>query len=191
MVFPQAGVYCVIDAPAPASASVNQTAPSRQLLGFVHVNPGRAVGSDITGYLTDELVTAARQNMPEPIQSKVATDLRNGLKLTSFVPHADVTDNEVTGKQDLTFNIDVNQNPVQFLVNGKSYDPRTIDRVLTLGGVDEWTLKSDFASHPFHIHVNPFQIVRILDPNGKDVSTEDAVDSMEPPMEFQTHSTGR
>jgi FtsP/CotA-like multicopper oxidase with cupredoxin domain len=45
-----------------------------------------------------------------------------------------------------------------------------------LGGVDEWTLRSDFVSHPFHIHVNPFQVVRILDPNGKDVSAPDAVD---------------
>jgi FtsP/CotA-like multicopper oxidase with cupredoxin domain len=178
MVFPQAGVYCVIDAAAPASASVGQTAPSRQLLGFVRVGPGRPVRGDITAYLTEELAIAAAQNMPESIRSKMTADLRNGLKLASFMPHADVTDNEVTGKQDMTFNIDVNQNPAQFQVNGKPYDPARIDRVLTLGGVDEWTLKSDFVSHPFHIHVNPFQIVKILDPDGKDVSTEDAVDSM-------------
>ncbi len=63
-------------------------------------------------------------------------------------------------------------------MNGKPYDPGRIDQGLKLGGVDELTLKSDFVSHPFHIHVNPFQIVKILDPNGKDVSTDDAVDSM-------------
>ena len=45
-----------------------------------------------------------------------------------------------------------------------------------MGGVDEWTLQSHFVSHPFHIHVNPFQIVSITDPNGKDVSAPDAVD---------------
>jgi FtsP/CotA-like multicopper oxidase with cupredoxin domain len=43
-------------------------------------------------------------------------------------------------------------------------------RDLVLGAVDEWTLTSAFANHPFHIHVNPFQIVRILDPKGVDVS---------------------
>ena len=32
--FPAAGTYCVIDADAPASASVDRTAPSRQLLGL-------------------------------------------------------------------------------------------------------------------------------------------------------------
>ena len=42
-----------------------------------------------------------------------------------------------------------------------------IDRTLTLGGVDEWTLQSHFVSHPFHIHVNPFQVVKIIEPDGK------------------------
>ena len=51
-----------------------------------------------------------------------------------------------------------------------------INRQLVLGGVDEWTLRSAFASHPFHIHVNPFQIVSILDPNGRDVSIPGSVD---------------
>jgi FtsP/CotA-like multicopper oxidase with cupredoxin domain len=52
-----------------------------------------------------------------------------------------------------------------------------IDRVLRLGGADEWTLQSGFVSHPFHIHVNPFQVVSITDPSGKDVSTPGAVDN--------------
>ncbi|SOD41087.1 multicopper oxidase family protein [Nitrosovibrio sp. Nv4] len=179
MVFPQSGVYCVVDDAASASASVEQTAPSRQLLGFVRVDQDRPVPDDVTRYLTSELVTAARLNMPGQLRGKVESDLRDGLKLTRFVPHADIENGEVTGTQEMTFNIDDKQNPTQFQVNGKPYDPGRIDRVLKLGGVDEWTLKSDFVSHPFHIHINPFQIVKILDPNGKDVSTADAVDSMD------------
>jgi FtsP/CotA-like multicopper oxidase with cupredoxin domain len=177
MVFPQDGLYCVIDAAAPASASVGQTAPSRQLLGLVAVAKGRPVPADITGYLTGELVAAAAANMPSTVRNRVIADLRNGLKLSSFVPHPDVKDGEVTGKQELVFNIDVSKPQAVFEVNGKPYDPNRMDRVLMLGGVDEWTLKSDFVSHPFHIHVNPFQIVRILDPSGKDVSGPDAVDN--------------
>ena len=50
------------------------------------------------------------------------------------------------------------------------YDPEAHRPRAQLGGVDEWTLQSHFVSHPFHIHVNPFQIVKILDPDGKDVS---------------------
>ena len=176
MTFPQDGVYCLIDGAAPASASVGETAPSRQLLGLITVAKGKPVTSDLSGYLAAELVAAAAVNMPAPIRNKVVADLRDGLKLSSFVPHPTVVDSEVTGKQDLAFNIDINTTPIQFQVNGKPFDPSRIDRVLTLGGVDEWTLQSDFVSHPFHIHVNPFQVVKILDPNGKDVSGPDAVD---------------
>ena len=176
MVFPQAGIYCVIDTAAPASANVDQAAPSRQLLGLVNVAAGRNVPTDITAYIVSELAAAAAINMPAAVRNKVVSDLRSGLKLSSFVPHPDIKDSEVTGTQDLVFNIDVSQNPPLFEVNGKSFDPNIVNRILTLGGVDEWTLKSDFVSHPFHIHVNPFQIVKILDPNGKDVSGTDAID---------------
>ena len=50
MVFPQAGVYCVIDDAAPASASVGQTAPSRQLLGLVNVALPDGAGGTSQGH---------------------------------------------------------------------------------------------------------------------------------------------
>ena len=180
MVFPKPGTYCVINAAATAS-NVGQTAPSRQLMGFVVVEKGDPVPDDVSEYLAERLIVAAGRNIPMPVRGKVIADLKNGLRLSSFQPHEDIRDEEVTGTQTLTFNIDLNQNPRQFQVNGKPYDPNRIDRVLTLGGVDEWTLKSDGFSHPFHIHVNPFQIVKILDPNGKDVSAPDAMDSFGAP----------
>lgn len=176
VVFPEAGRYCVVDSAAPASANVDRVASSRQLLGFVNVAPGSAVSGDLTKYLTDKLVAAAAKNLPAAVRTKISTDLKNGLTLASFVPHPDIKDSEVTGQQELVFNIDVTKTPVEFQVNGKPYDPARVDRILRLGSVDEWTLKSDFASHPFHIHINPFQVVKILDPNGKDVSAPDATD---------------
>ena len=182
MVFPEPGEYCVIDAAAPTAASVGQNAPSRQLLGVVQVTAGRPVPPDVTAYLAAELAAAAAVNLPADVRDKVAAELRNGLKLSSFMPHPDIKDREVTGTQQVTFNIYVPRDPkypadaTQFQVNGRSFDPSRIDRVLKLGGVDEWTLTSDFVSHPFHIHVNPFQVVKILDPKGKDVSVPGAVD---------------
>lgn len=182
VVFPEAGPYCVIDTSAPASASVTQAAESRQMLGMVLVGSGKPV-ADIHKYLTERLVAAAEQTMPKPVRPSVVEDLKTGLKFTRFIPHPDVKDSEVTGKQELAFFIqtspslkfevsnDLGTNP-----NFKPYDPNRIDRYFTLGGVDEWTLQSHFVSHPFHIHVNPFQIVKILDPNGKDVSAPGAVD---------------
>lgn len=189
VVFPEAGTYCVIDAAAPAAASVTQEAESRQLLGVVRVFSGTAV-ANIHNYVTKKLVAAAERTMPRPVRSKVIADLKNGLKLTRFTPHPDVKDSEITGKQELAFFIDTSTPNVTFDVsNGlgassnpakpfdpKPYDPNRIDRFLISGGVDEWTLQSRFVSHPFHIHVNPFQIVKILDPDGKDVSVADATD---------------
>jgi len=42
---------------------------------------------------------------------------------------------------------------------------------LQLGNIDEWRLRSAGFGHPFHIHVNPFQVVRVTR-NGVDL-TED------------------
>ncbi|CAI8817547.1 L-ascorbate oxidase [Methylococcus capsulatus] len=183
VVFPEGGRYCVIDTSAPASASVTQAAEGRQLLGVVLATPDTPV-PNIQSYLTDELVAAAERTMPVQVRAKVVADLKDGLKLTSFTPHPDIKDSEVTGKQELAFFIQTPPRPLAFEVSNnlgphpdfKSYDPNRIDRHLTLGGVDEWTLESRFVGHPFHIHVNAFQIVKILDPTGKDVSGSDAVD---------------
>ena len=159
------------------------------MLAIVAVAPG-APYSDAT--LEEMLVAAAQRTMPPAIRSTVIADLRDGLKLSSFVPHPDIADDELTGTQELVFFIDISGGGVKFQVGNKnfdpknfdpatfkpeSYDPTAIDRILPLGGVEEWTLQSGFVSHPFHIHVNPFQIVEILDPNGVDVSAPGAVDN--------------
>ena len=86
------------------------------------------------------------------------------------MPHPDIKDSELTGTQSLIFNINIGKSPPEFTIDGRPYDANRIDRTLVLGGVDQWLLTSNFVAHPFHIHVNPFQIVRILDPDGRDVS---------------------
>jgi L-ascorbate oxidase len=142
-----------------------------------------AVAPDPTTYLRETLIAAARRNIPAPVRDTVIADLRAGLSLRKFVPHDDIETGEVTGTQTMTFNIDVKSSPVQFQVDGHAYDPadEKLVRALTLDTVDEWTLKSSLASHPFHIHINPFQVVRILDPDGKDVSDPGSSDTFGQP----------
>jgi L-ascorbate oxidase len=197
VVFPDAGDYCVVNESAPPGGSVSREATTRQLLGMVEVAPGTPV-TNITESLQDLLASVAMKTLPADMRDKVASELRDGLKFTSFIPHPDIADSEVSGKQELVFFIRIpppNAPPtekVKFEVGNKSidpkhfdpaqfnplpYDPNRIDRALKLGGVDEWTLQSGFVSHPFHIHVNPFQIVSITDPSGKDVSLPGAVDN--------------
>ncbi|MEO8671746.1 MAG: multicopper oxidase domain-containing protein [Tahibacter sp.] len=170
VVFPVAGEYCVIDAAAPASATVGNLAESRQMLGMVHVEKGVDVTGDMRKYVTERLQKMNARNMNPDVQAKIAGDLNNGLRLDAFVPHPTITDDQLKGSpQPLAFNIDTSKQPAVFEVDGKPYDP-TAARTLILGNVEEWTLTSHLANHPFHIHVNPFQVVKILDKAGKDVS---------------------
>jgi FtsP/CotA-like multicopper oxidase with cupredoxin domain len=55
-------------------------------------------------------------------------------------------------------------------INGKRFEDHIIDQSMLLGATEEWTLYNDNVggvagpAHPFHIHVNPFQVTEILNP---------------------------
>jgi FtsP/CotA-like multicopper oxidase with cupredoxin domain len=67
---------------------------------------------------------------------------------------------EIATRRDIFFN-DVDDDPV-FEVNGQQFDPNRIDELVQLGTVEEWTIRNVTAEqHPFHIHVNDFQVVGI------------------------------
>jgi len=57
--------------------------------------------------------------------------------------------------------------PPTHTINGKQFSGE-IDQYMKLGATEEWNLFNDSVTggpaHPFHIHVNPFQIVRWFDP---------------------------
>lgn len=179
--FPEPGDYCIIDAQMPADGSVNQQTPGRRMLGLVTATGEAVPGAGSDEFLRDWLLAGAGRNLSGTARQRVEQDLRDGLKLTAFVPHPDIGPDEVTGTQTLTFNIDTSEpGAVFFQIDGKPYDGSRIDRVLQLGAVDEWTLNSDLASHPFHIHVNPFQVISIRDPDGNEVSTTGAEDGGDP-----------
>ncbi len=185
MMFPEGGQYCVIDDAAAASANVDQTPSEPALLGIVKVEP---VAGPVTSTIGQQLIQSAKVNISPDMQNAVISDLQAGLKLSHFVPHQDLP--ETPNKQQLEFNIETVEDSqtkkkvTLFEIDGEPYQPGRIDRDLILGNTDEWTLTSKLASHPFHIHVNPFQVVAVLDPNGKDVSGYDAVDNFDTTKKF-------
>lgn len=180
MMFPEGGQYCVIDDAAAASANVDQTPSEPQLLGIVQV--ANSAGP-VTSTIGQQLIQSAKINISPDMQNAVISDLQAGLKLTHFIPHPSLP--ETPNKQHLEFNIETvvdsetKEEVTLFEIDGEPYKPGRIDRDLILGNTDEWILTSKLASHPFHIHVNPFQVVAVLDPNGKDVSGDDAVDDFD------------
>ncbi|KVD74522.1 L-ascorbate oxidase [Burkholderia sp. ABCPW 14] len=195
VVFPKPGRYCIVNAEISAPASVSRQAVPRRLLGFVDVSPGTQV-KHVDSYIQSQLIAGAQRALPAPIASEVVADLKNGMRLTRFTPHAEIAEADVRGLpiQYLTFFINTHAQPIQFEVGSgpfdkdlklAPYDPNRIDRQLTVGTAQEWQIQSHFVGHPYHIHVNPFQIVKILDPNGKDVSEPGAIDvggaAKEPP----------
>ncbi|MHC2282128.1 L-ascorbate oxidase [Bradyrhizobium diazoefficiens] len=175
MVFPEAGDYCVIDDQAPANANINADVKSRKLLGSVNVGVGTPPGSDLRTFVTAQLLVATDRNMPLIIRQKIHDDLSNDLHLTSFAPHPDVTDNEIKGHQ----TADLRIGGTGFGVNGVPYDPKGAPRVLLLGSADEWTLTAGVPGHPFHIHVNPFQIMEIRNSSNVDVSVDGEADDLQ------------
>jgi len=192
MVFPETGVYCIIDEPA-TDGTVSGGIETRKILGFVRVTAG-TVGSgdiaDVVDYVKGSLITSAENFMSPNMRETIVANLQKDLGLENFVDHKSIQDAEVTGYQSLAFNIS-NGTATRFEVGELSYNgepinlhpyaPDRVDRDLVLGGVDEWSLKSfsnkgidNQGGHPYHIHVNPFQIIRILDALGNDVSGHDA-----------------
>ncbi len=178
--FPEQGDWCMLDAAASATGAINDARPTPQLLGMVHVgasaNPPQSI--------EDQLIASAEENISASAQAKVIDDIRDNLKLTAFIPHQDLIglpDAEF-GRQEVGFNIQsgsfevANQLPDSVDFDPQPYDPNRIDRELILGSKDEWRLGSNLAGHPFHIHVNPFQIVAIYNPEGVDVSGADSED---------------
>jgi FtsP/CotA-like multicopper oxidase with cupredoxin domain len=77
-------------------------------------------------------------------------------------------------RRELTYGSYQNANPpggrslLQFTIDGKKFADHTVDQMMLLDSAEEWTVyNADALSgirHPFHIHVNPFQIVEVYDP---------------------------
>ncbi len=106
-------------------------------------------------------------------------------ELASLAPYKDITPEELTGQeQHVSFSIENHIdcsrpgkcqpcptcNVFQFMVDHYSF-PNSPVRTLKLGTASRWTLEvykdSAGPEHPFHIHVNPFEMVRV-GPDGND-----------------------
>jgi FtsP/CotA-like multicopper oxidase with cupredoxin domain len=68
--------------------------------------------------------------------------------------------------------------PPTHTINGKQFSHK-IDQYMTLGATEEWNLFNDTPqgtgapAHPFHIHINPFQVIAMFDPSYMDASLKE------------------
>ena len=67
----------------------------------------------------------------------------------------------------------------QFTIDNRQFEDQNIDQLMKLDTDEEWTVYStddvsvfakptEIIGHPFHIHVNPFQVTELYDPNTMD-----------------------
>jgi suppressor of ftsI len=78
----------------------------------------------------------------------------------SVAPDLDLDSAAIATTRDIFFN-DVDDDPI-FEINGQQFDPNRIDAQVELGTVEEWTIRNVTAEqHPFHLHVNDFQVMSV------------------------------
>lgn len=118
-------------------------------------------------YVAKITIGGSPVSMKLPKESDMA-----GLRLPS------IQQTDVTGYQTARYGIFETQNlNFVFTIDGKSFTMESA-RELKLNDVDEWTIRSingvGAVTHPFHIHVNPFEVISIKEPvidaNGNEVT---------------------
>jgi FtsP/CotA-like multicopper oxidase with cupredoxin domain len=167
---PAAGLYCMVNDKRRNDPDKNN--PSL-VIALVGAKGAGVSGADPDALLQSTLIRSAEKALAgrdRSVLDRVVGDLRDGLKLSSFDWHKPIPEAEVSGYREVVLDIVGGPEANAFRVNGRSYDDNRIDAVLPLGKAEEWRGVSLIEDHPLHIHVNPFQIVAIEDPDGRDVT---------------------
>lgn len=168
---PAPGLYCMVNDTRPNDLEKNN--PSR-MIAVIEARGAAAAEVSPDAPLQAALVRSAERTFggaeQTAVRARVVGDLRDGLKLSSFVWHKAIPKAEVSNYREVILNIVDGPDRTAFRVNGRTYDHDRIDGVLPLGKAEEWRAIALIEDHPLHIHVNPFQIVSIEDSQERDVT---------------------
>ncbi len=75
----------------------------------------------------------------------------------------DLSNASVAKQRTVTFNQD--EATGFFGIDGKTFDENRVDQQVKIGTVEEWRVVNEASEqHPFHIHINDFQVISV---NGK------------------------
>jgi suppressor of ftsI len=102
------------------------------------------------------LVSAGAAMTPQPLPGEL-------------VAFEDFTNAEIDQQRQITFQVQppMDPNGATFLISGKVFDIDRDDQTVYLNQTDEWVIRNATSNwHPFHIHINPYQVVAV---NGQPV----------------------
>ena len=94
-----------------------------------------------------------------------------------ILPFHSLANAQIAAHRTIVFGSDLNNGPAipRFTLNGDVFMPGRVDVVAKLGTVEEWTLiNKTNGMHPFHMHVNAFQVMSV---DGKPVDSHSRVDT--------------
>jgi FtsP/CotA-like multicopper oxidase with cupredoxin domain/peroxiredoxin len=111
-------------------------------------------------YIAKVVVKGRRNDMPLP----------NPQKLKKCAPFESIDRSDVVRQSQLEFDMSLDDAPY-FHIDNESFDHQ-VKRTLYVNEAEEWTLRSARGSHPFHIHVNPFEVVLEQDADGNVLKSE-------------------
>ena len=190
--FPRKGVYCALDKEAASATTINPERDGKidRLLASVVVEPGSEITTQSQVDHIISSLTAANPDLGDVANALAAGDL------TAFVAHTDLralspirpTPNPVAFN--ITFNPDFPEIP-RFETNDVIYHPLRVDFRPIVDTIEDWELTSKRANHVFHIHVNPFQVLRIVDRAGNTLSNLPGCDTSSPSDEQYCGVTGQ
>lgn len=168
---PERGLYCMVNDTGPDNQEKDN--PPR-MIALIGASGAASPSADSDAELQTSLVRSAERELAgaeqAAIRDRVVTELRDGMKLSSFTWHKAIPESEVSGYREVVLNIIDSPKETSFRVNGQVYDENRIDAVLPLGKAEEWRAVALVEDHPLHIHVNPFEVVSIEDPQGRDAT---------------------
>ncbi|MBY5560563.1 multicopper oxidase family protein [Rhizobium leguminosarum] len=196
VMFSEPGEYCVLDMDMPEGSGVIGTLNTRRLLFTVNVD-GNAIAMP-AGQVVQKMLIDAAQALPSVgpnIRQRILDDLNAGMQLSLFVPHKSLASepksNDVTavfslfqaksrkgnGSLDAPIGAGLravkSTEPSPDVVRFSDHQSDVLR--LVLGDVDEWTLsvkENEGVGHPFHIHVNPFEIISVVNNAGQDLTQD-------------------
>jgi FtsP/CotA-like multicopper oxidase with cupredoxin domain len=152
--------------PTPVHPNANDPAPGTVLMTV-----------DVSGDPVTQNGQPVSTPMPFPTQGKAPNQPK-------FL--ADITDQEWArsnyAAKTFTFDSKIPQSDQQHTINGVQFrdDLGRANVEVSLGAVEQWTIKNSTngtngpgpIDHPLHIHVNPYQITEVFDPNENLVNPE-------------------
>lgn len=81
---------------------------------------------------------------------------------TTLIPYDNFKEATIDNTRVLTFSEGGTSENTTFLIDGKEFDPNVVSQIMTLGTTEEWRIVNESSEvHPFHIHINPFQVISI------------------------------